>query len=119
MIPNGYASHFTGRDATHILSQAKGWLGNEGGGDFLLEDRASGIVEEIGRGVLDSGGHLTYLRGNRWILNDTYPKSPRGQQAPHLYEIASGKRIDLGSILDGSSVLVNTLGSGVLTHIRS
>jgi hypothetical protein len=96
VIPNGYASHFIWRDATHILSQAKGWLGNEGWGDFLFEDRAAGIVEEIGRGVLDSGGHLTYMRGNRWILNDTYPKGPRRQQTPHLYEIASGKRIDLG-----------------------
>jgi hypothetical protein len=53
-------------------------------------------VEEIGRNVLDSGGHLTFLRGNRWILNDTYPKGPRRLQTPHLYEIASGRRVDLG-----------------------
>ena len=26
VIPNGYASHFIWRDATHILSQAKNWL---------------------------------------------------------------------------------------------
>jgi hypothetical protein len=96
VIPNGYASHFIWRDAKHILSQTKGWLGNEGWGNFLFEDRDSGVVEEIGRDVLDSGGHLTFLRGNRWILNDTYPKGPRRLQTPHLYEIASGRRVELG-----------------------
>lgn len=96
VIPNGYASHFIWRDETHILSQAKGWLGNAEWGDFLFEDRDSGIVEEIGHGMLDSGGHLTYLRKNEWILNDTYPKGPRRIQTPHLYHIASGRRIDLG-----------------------
>jgi hypothetical protein len=25
--------------------------------------------------VLDKGGHLTYLKNNEWILNDTYPKA--------------------------------------------
>ncbi|MEQ1851889.1 MAG: hypothetical protein ABMA01_09895, partial [Chthoniobacteraceae bacterium] len=96
VIPNGYASHFIWRDATHILSQAKGWLGNDGWGDFLFEDKDSGIVEEIGKGVLDSGGHLTYLRNNKWILNDTYPKGDRRLQTPHLFHLKTNRRIDLG-----------------------
>ena len=96
VIPNGYASHFIWRDAKHILSQAKGWLGHNDWGDFLFEDRDSGIVEEIGRGVLDNGGHLTYLRKNEWILNDTYPKGPGRIQTPHLYHIRENRRIDLG-----------------------
>ena len=96
VIPNGYASHFIWRDATHILSQAKDWLGNKEWGDFLFEDRDSGIVEEIGHGVLDGSGHLTYLKNNEWILNDTYPKGVRRIQTPHLYQIATNKRIDLG-----------------------
>jgi hypothetical protein len=96
VIPNGYASHFIWRDATHILSQAKDWLGNKEWGDFLFEDKDSGIVSEIGHGVLDNGGHLTYLRNNEWILNDTYPKGVRRLQTPHLYHIATGRRIDLG-----------------------
>jgi hypothetical protein len=96
VIPNGYASHFIWRDATHILSQAKNWLGNKEWGDFLFEDKDSGIVEEIGHGVLDSGGHLTYLHHNEWILNDTYPKGIRRIQTPHLYHIATNKRVDLG-----------------------
>ncbi len=97
VIPNGYASHFIWRDATHILSQAKGWLGNKEWGDFLFEDKDLGIVEEIGKGVLDSGGHLTYLRNNEWILNDTYPKGAQRFQTPHLYHIESNRRIDLGN----------------------
>lgn len=96
VIPNGYASHFIWRDSTHILSQAKNWLGNTDWGDFLFEDKDSGIVEEIGHGILDKGGHLTYLKNNTWILNDTYAQGVRRIQTPHLYEIASKKRIDLG-----------------------
>jgi hypothetical protein len=96
VIPNGYASHFIWRDTTHILSQSKGWLGNDQWGDFLFEDKDSGIVAEIGKGVLDSGGHLTYLRNNEWLLNDTYPKGIRRLQTPHLYHIKENRRIDLG-----------------------
>jgi hypothetical protein len=97
VIPNGYASHFIWRDSTHILSQAKGWLGNDQWGDFLFEDKDYGVLEEIGHGVLDSAGHLTYLRNNEWILNDTYPKGNLRLQTPHLYHIKSNRRIDLGS----------------------
>lgn len=98
VIGNGYASHFIWRDKDHILSQAKDWLGNPNWGDFLFADRNDGILEEIGQGVLDSGGHLTYLRNNEWILNDTYPKGVRRLQTPHLYHLASGKRVDLAQL---------------------
>ena len=96
VIPNGYASHFIWRDATHILSQSKEWLGNDQWGCFLFEDKNAGIVDEIGKGVLDAGGHFTYLHNNEWIVSDTYPKGVRRLQTPHLYQIKSGRRIDLG-----------------------
>lgn len=97
VIPNGYASHFIWRDPQHILSQSRHWLGNSEWGDFLFEDKnGGGQVQEIGHGVLDPSGHLSYLPGNQWILNDTYPKGPERLQTPHLYHIASGRRIDLG-----------------------
>lgn len=96
VIPNGYASHFIWRDETHILSQAKGWLGNENWGNFLFEDKDSGIVEEVGRGVLDPAGHFSYLRKNEWLLSDTYPQGKERVQVPHLYHIAENRRIDLG-----------------------
>ena len=96
VIPNGFVSHFIWRDTTHILSQAKNWLGESNWGNFLFEDREAGIVEQVGKGVLDSSGHLSYLPGNEWILNDTYPQGPDRMQTPHLYHIASNRRIDLG-----------------------
>lgn len=96
VIPNGYASHFIWRDPQHILAQSKGWLGNDQWGNFLFEDKDSGIVEEIGKGVLDSGGHFTYLHNREWILNDTYPKGVSRFQTPHLFHIETNRRIDLG-----------------------
>jgi hypothetical protein len=96
VIPNGYASHFIWRDPKHVLSQSKNWLGNDNWGDFLFEDKEGGTVEEIGHGVLDPSGHLSYLPGNKWILNDTYPKGSERIQTPHLYHVENQRRIDLG-----------------------
>lgn len=97
VIPNGHASHFIWRDNSHIASQSRNWLGNGKWGNFLFEDvDGGGKVEEIGRGVLDTSGHLSYLPGNEWILSDTYPKGPERLQTPHLYHVATGRRIDLG-----------------------
>lgn len=96
VIPNGYASHFIWRDARHILSQSKNLLGNSNWGNFLFVDREGPPLEEVGRGVLDGSGHLTYLPGGQWILNDTYPKGPDRLQTPHLFHIKSGRRLDLG-----------------------
>ena len=96
VIPNGYASHFIWRDPDHILSQSKALLGNSNWGNFLFADREGPPLAEVGRGVLDGSGHLSYLPGNEWILNDTYPKGPNRLQTPHLYHVDSGRRIDLG-----------------------
>ncbi|REJ73319.1 MAG: hypothetical protein DWQ34_10905 [Planctomycetota bacterium] len=96
VIPNGYASHFIWRDPRHILSQSKDWLGNPEWGNFLFSDSEAGIIEEVGHGVLNGSGHLSYLPGNEWILNDTYPQGPERVQTPHLYHVESGRRIDLG-----------------------
>ena len=93
---NGYTSHFIWRDPRYILAQSKNLLGNSNWGDFLFEDAEGGTVEEIGHGVLDPSGHLSYLPGNEWILNDTYPKGSERLQTPHLYHVATGRRIDLG-----------------------
>ncbi len=97
VIPNGYASHFIWRDSKHILSQSRHLLGNDNWGNFLLQDiDGGGKVWEIGHGVLNGSGHLSYLPGNQWILNDTYPQGKARIQTPHLYQVNMGKRIDLG-----------------------
>ena len=38
---------------------------------------------------------ITYLPGNEWILNDTYPRGKEWLQAPHLYHVKTKRRIDL------------------------
>lgn len=96
VIPNGYASHFIWRDTQHILAQSRHWNGNTDWGNFLFEDKEGGRVREIGRGVLNGSGHLSYLPGNKWILNDTYPQGTERIQTPHLYHVETGQRIDLG-----------------------
>ena len=96
VIPNGYASHFIWRDPQHILSQSKQYCGNDNWGVFLFEDKEGGDVEEIGHGVLDPSGHLSYLPGSQWILNDTYPQGPNRLQTPHLFHVPTVRRIDLG-----------------------
>ncbi|MCP4811694.1 MAG: hypothetical protein GY888_04225, partial [Planctomycetaceae bacterium] len=96
VIPNGYASHFIWRDPQHILSQSRHYAGNTNWGNFLFQDQEGGQVEEVGAGILDGSGHLSYLPGNEWILNDTYPKGKERLQTPHLYHVKSKRRIDLG-----------------------
>jgi hypothetical protein len=97
VIPNGYASHFIWRDPQHILAQSRYWLDVKDWANFLFEDKeGGGRVEAVGLGVLDGGGHLSYLPGNEWILNDTYPQGRERIQTPHIYHIESNRRIDLG-----------------------
>ncbi len=96
VVPNGYASHFIWRDPSHILCQSRNWLGNSEWSNFLFEDKEGGSVVEIGRGVLDRSGHISYLPGNEWILNDTYPQGSQRVQTPHLFHVRTGRRIDLG-----------------------
>ena len=57
---------------------------------------AGGDVKEIGQGKLDASGHISYLPGEEWILNDTYPKGQDRMQTPHLYHVKSERRVDLG-----------------------
>ena len=90
----GMVSHFIWRDPEHILAWTKH---PELGNCFcLLEDATDGSIEPVGREVMTKDGHCTYLPGNRWIVNDTYPQGPEREQKVYLYEVASGRRIDLG-----------------------
>lgn len=96
VVPNGYASHFIWRDPKHILVQSKDWLGYSSWGNFLFEDKQGAVPELIGRDALNGGGHISYLPGNEWILNDTYPQGKQRLQTPHLYHVKTGQRVDLG-----------------------
>ena len=68
---SGYTSHFIWRDPTHILAWTK--LPSHGDRFYLFADDGSREGTAIGPDVMTRNGHCTYLPGNKWILNDTYP----------------------------------------------
>lgn len=91
---SGRTSHFIWRDPGHILAWS--WHKSHGSAFYLFEDKEDGKVEIVGKGVMSANGHCTYLPGNKWILNDTYPRGPERLQNPYLYEVATGRRVPLG-----------------------
>ena len=91
---SGYTSHFIWRDPSHILAWTK--LASHGDRFYLFRDDGSGKGEVVGPDVMIRNGHCTYLPGNEWILNDTYPDDNRLQHV-YLYHVASGKRVPLGN----------------------
>lgn len=90
--PYGKTSHFIWRDPTHILAWA--WHPSHGEKFYLYEDRTEN-VSVVGPDVMTVNGHCTYLPGNHWILNDTYPDKERNQH-PYLYNVGRGTRHPLG-----------------------
>jgi hypothetical protein len=90
--PYGYTSHFIWRDPSHVLA----WARHPSHGDkFYLYTDQTDRTEVVAPEVMPVNGHCTYLPGDRWILNDTYPDQDRLQH-PYLYEIATGRRVPLG-----------------------
>ncbi len=90
--PHGQTSHFIWRDPSHILA----WAVHPSHGDkfYLYEDRTD-HVEVVAPALMPANGHCTYLPGNRWILNDTYPDKQRNQNV-YLYDIETETRHPLG-----------------------
>jgi Tol biopolymer transport system component len=52
--------------------------------------------------IMTVNGHCTYLPGNRWILNDTYPDKQRLQH-PYLYNVEQARRVPLGHFLSSKA----------------
>lgn len=90
--PYNYTSHFIWRDPSHILAWTR--IPDQGNGFFLFEDSQAENIVQAGKNVMTLNGHCTYLPGNEWILNDTYPSKER-LQAVYLYHVKTGKRIPL------------------------
>ena len=90
--PHGKTSHFIWRDPTHILAWA--WHPSNGNAFYLYED-GTDKVEIVGKGIMTRNGHCSYLPGNEWILNDTYPDKDRNQHV-YLYHVATSKTVPLG-----------------------
>ena len=103
---------------------------------LLVEPVLSGEIK-FGKGVMTGNGHCSYLPGNAWILNDTYPDEQRRQHV-YLYHVAENRRVPLGSLFsppeytgewrcdthprfspDGRSVVIDTpqTGGGRQLHL--
>jgi hypothetical protein len=90
---SGETSHFIWRDPRHILAWS--YHPSHKFGFYLFEDKTGGNVEIVGKGVMTENGHCSYLPGNQWILNDTYPDRKRNQNV-YLYHVATGRKVALG-----------------------
>ncbi len=98
---SGCTSHFIWRDPKHILAWS--WYprrhgspdGHQDGFCLFQDQSGGGQVEIIGRKKMVRDGHCTYLPGNEWILNDTYPDKER-KRTLFLYHVATGKIVILG-----------------------
>ena len=93
--PHGKTSHFIWRDPKHVLAWA--YHPSHGEKFYLYTDKTVN-VEVVGPEVMTVNGHCTYLPGNRWILNDTYPDKARLQHV-YVYDTTNGRRVPLGDFL--------------------
>ncbi len=90
---NGLTSHFIWRDPQHILAYSR--HPSHGARFYLFEDGGSERIEVVGADVMTADGHCSYLPGNEWILNDTYPDQDFVQH-PYLFHVATGRKVVLG-----------------------
>lgn len=90
--PHGKTSHFIWRDKDHVLAWA--WHPSHGDKFYLYRDMTD-AVEVVAPDQMTVNGHCTYLPGNRWILNDTYPDRERLQHV-YLYDLHTKQRVPIG-----------------------
>jgi hypothetical protein len=90
----GHTSHFIWRDSSHILAWA--YHPSYKSSFYLYRDLDYADVGVVGHSVMTENGHCTYLPGNEWILNDTYPDRNRLQHV-YLYHVATGRKVPLAS----------------------
>ncbi len=90
---NGLTSHFIWRDPQHILAFSN--RPTHGKRFYLFEDAPEGEIVVVGEDAMAYDGHCSFLPGNEWILNDTYPDQNR-MQNPYLFHVETGRVVPLG-----------------------
>jgi hypothetical protein len=98
--PHGKTSHFVWRDPRHVMAWA--WHPSHGERFYLYRDGTE-QVEVVGREVMTTNGHNTFVpgTGDAWVLSDTYPDRQRYQR-PYLYHIPTSRRMALGQFFSPS-----------------
>jgi len=93
--PSGKTSHFIWKDPRHVTAWTQPLEKHSGFWEFRDKTRK---IKQIGKDMMTQNGHNTYLAGTRgdWILNDTYPQRDTREQIPYLYQVSTGKKIELG-----------------------
>lgn len=87
VVPGG-CGHFNWRDERHLIVQD---------GGFSIYKDGLGKMSQVGKGIIpDSGGHISYIPGHKWLVGDTYPDHERLQHL-YVYNLAACKYIHLSS----------------------
>lgn len=92
--PSGFTSHFIWRSDGRILAWTR--HPSRKNAFYLFEDKKGGAVDVVGKDVMTRNGHCTYLPGEEWILNDTYPMGTERLQRVYLYHVPTGREVTLG-----------------------
>jgi hypothetical protein len=92
---SGWVSHFIWRDPEHVLAYSKTTPGAKAG-LYLYQDRESGRIEHVAKGIMRSDGHVSYSKDGNWILYDSYPDKHMNQHV-YLYNVRKHRRIHVGS----------------------
>jgi len=91
--PSNYTSHFIWRDSQHITAWTR--QPSHGPGFYVFTDGKPEETYVLNQEKMPVNGHNTYLPGNEWILNDSYPDKNRFQHV-YLYNVTTDKKIPLG-----------------------
>ena len=88
-------SHPLWRDDDHVIV----WSPHAGRIHYhLYRDADDGAVEVIGGGTLVENGHMSFSPVDpRWLLSDTYPDPATHERILFVFDVATGRRHDLGS----------------------
>jgi hypothetical protein len=92
--PHGGTSHFIWKDNEHILAWS--WHPDMGSCFLLYTDLNNVEPDQIGKGIMTENGHCTYLPGNKWILNDTYPSTDERLQCLYVYNAEDNRKVSVG-----------------------
>ncbi len=91
--PYGRTSHFNWRDPSHLIVWT--WQPETGEHFYLFKDRTAN-KQVLAPDVLKRNGHISYLKGGRFLATDTAPDAER-KQHPALYDFETGRLHELAA----------------------